>query len=136
MANAYASTKSANTVVGVGSSPTLTYTYAFYSSLSAASEGVSGVEANGDPDAKYVAVKVTPQTWSTILPATFLASVPTNAFAVGADAVAGLCGRADLRLQPLRIEFGIDDRRASDGRPLRSIRQSRDPAPPAQAQPK
>src|ERR1700689_1508753 len=92
MANAYGSTKSANTVVGVGSSPALTYTYAFYSGLSAASEGVSGVEANGDSDAKYVAVKVTPQTWSTILPATFLASVPTNAFAVGADAVAGFAG--------------------------------------------
>ena len=103
MANAYASTKSANTVVGVGSSPTLTYTYVFYSSLSAASEGVSGVEANGDSDAKYVAVKVTPQTWSTILPATFLASVPTNAFAVGADAVAGFTGTIVCSVAPIFV---------------------------------
>jgi Flp pilus assembly protein TadG len=103
MANAYGSTKSANTVVGVGSSPTLTYTYAFYSSLSAASEGVSGVEANGDSDAKYVAVKVTPQTWSTILPATFLASVPTNAFAVGADAVAGFAGTTVCSVAPIFV---------------------------------
>ena len=33
-------------------------------------------------------------------------------------------------------ERGIDDRRASDGRPLRSIRQPSDPSAPAQAQPK
>ena len=142
MANAYGSTKSANTVVGVGSSPTLTYTYAFYSGLSAASEGVSGVEANGDSDAKYVAVKVTPQTWSTILPATFLASVPTNAFAVGADAVAGFAGTTVCSVAPIFVcnpyefEFGIDDRRASDGGPLRSVRQPRDPSAPAEAQPK
>ena len=39
MANAHASTKSANTIFGAGSSPTLTYTFVFYSSLSPASEG-------------------------------------------------------------------------------------------------
>ena len=115
MANAYGSTKSANTVFGVGSSPTLTYAYAFYSSLSAASEGIGGSAALGDSDAKYVAVKVTPQTWSTILPATFLANVRTNAFAVGAAGGRGFCrnqrlfGRANLRLQPIRSQLGIDD---------------------------
>ena len=34
MENAHASTKSANTIFGVGSSPTLAYTFVFYSSLS------------------------------------------------------------------------------------------------------
>src|SRR5277367_7066342 len=38
MANAYASTKWANTVVGVGSPPTLDYTFVFYSGLWAASD--------------------------------------------------------------------------------------------------
>jgi len=89
MANAHASTKSANTLFGGGSSPTLNYTFVFYSSLSAASDGIGGSVAIGDSDAKYVAVKITPQTWSTILPAAFLANISTNAFAVGADAVAG-----------------------------------------------
>jgi Flp pilus assembly protein TadG len=68
MANVYGSTRTANTVVGVGSSPKLAYTYAFYSRLSAASEGIAGSGATRDSDAKYVAVKVTPQTWLTILP--------------------------------------------------------------------
>ena len=31
-------------------------------------------------------MKITPQTWSTILPAAFLANISTNAFAIGADA--------------------------------------------------
>ena len=103
MANAYASTKSANTVVGVGSSPTLTYTYAFYSSLSAASEGIGGDGANGDSDAKYIGVKVTPQTWSTILPASFLANISTNAFAVGAEAVAGFAGTSVCSVAPVFV---------------------------------
>ena len=103
MANAYASTKSANTVVGLGSSPTLTYTYAFYSSLSEASEGIGGAGATGDSDAKYVAVKVTPQTWSTIFPAAFLAGVPTSAFAVGADAVAGFAGTSVCSVAPIFV---------------------------------
>src|SRR5579863_6704596 len=42
MANAYGSTGTANTVVGVGYAPKLAYTYAFYSSLSAASQGIEG----------------------------------------------------------------------------------------------
>jgi hypothetical protein len=103
MANAYGSAKSANTVFGVGSSPKLTYTYAFYSSLSAASEGIGGTAANGDSDAKYVAVEVTPQTWSTILPATFFANIRTDAFAVGAEAVAGFAGTSVCSVAPIFI---------------------------------
>jgi Flp pilus assembly protein TadG len=103
MAHANGSTKPANTVFGVGSSPTLAYTYAFYSSLSAASEGIGGAGASGDSDAKYVAVKVTPQTWSTILPATFLANIPTNAFAVGGEAVAGFAGTSVCSVAPIFI---------------------------------
>ena len=94
MANAHAAEKSSNTLFGVGASPVLAYTFVFYSSLSAASGGIGGSVASGDLDAKYVAVKITPQTWSTILPATFLANISTNAFAIGADAVAGFAGRA------------------------------------------
>jgi Flp pilus assembly protein TadG len=103
MANAYGSTKSANTVFGVGSSPKLTYTYLFYSSLSAASDGIGGSGATGDSDAKYVAVKVTPQIWATILPATFLANVRTNVFAVGAEAVAGFAGTSVCSVAPIFI---------------------------------
>ena len=42
MANAHAATKSSNTLFGAGSSPTLDYTFVFYSSLSAASDGIGG----------------------------------------------------------------------------------------------
>src|ERR1700722_1679339 len=42
MGNAHATTKSSNTLFVVGSSRALDYTFSFYSSLSAASEGIGG----------------------------------------------------------------------------------------------
>jgi hypothetical protein len=103
MANAHAATKSSNTLFGAGSSPNLDYTFVFYSSLSPASHGIGGATAIGDSDAKYVAVKITPQTWSTILPAAFLANISTNAFAVGADAVAGFAGTTVCSVAPIFV---------------------------------
>jgi hypothetical protein len=103
MANAHAAEKSSNTLFGVGSSPSLHYTFVFYSSLSASSGGIGGSVASGDSDAKYVAVKITPQTWSTILPATFLANISTNAFAIGADAVAGFAGTSVCSVAPIFV---------------------------------
>jgi hypothetical protein len=103
MANAHAATKSANTLFGVGSPPTLDYTFAFYSGLSAASGGIGGSTATGDSDAKYVSVKITPQTWSTILPASFLKNISTNAFAIGADAVAGFAGTSVCSVAPIFV---------------------------------
>jgi Putative Flp pilus-assembly TadE/G-like len=103
MANAHAAAKPANTLFGVGPSPKLDYTFAFYSSLSAASEGIGGATARDDSDAKFVAVKITPQTWSTILPASFLANISTNAFAVGADAVAGFAGTSVCSVAPIFV---------------------------------
>jgi len=103
MANAHAATKSSNTLFGAGSSPNLDYTFVFYSSLSAASEGIGGAVASGDSDAKYVAVKIIPQTWSTVLPASFLKNISTNAFAVGADAVAGFAGTSVCSVAPIFV---------------------------------
>ena len=103
MANAHAATQSSNTLFGVGSSPTLDYTFAFYSTLSAASDGIGGSVAIGDSDAKYVAVKITPQTFSTVLPATFLANISANTFAVGADAVAGFAGTSVCSVAPIFV---------------------------------
>ena len=59
--------------------------------------------ATGDLDAKYVSVKITPQTLSTILPATFLANISTNAFAVGAEAVAGFAGTSVCSVAPIFV---------------------------------
>jgi Putative Flp pilus-assembly TadE/G-like len=103
MEDAHASTKSANTIFGVGSSPTLAYTSVFYSSLSAASDGIGGAVATGDSDAKYVSVKMTPQTLSTILPASFLANISTNMFAAGAEAVAGFAGTSVCSVPPIFV---------------------------------
>jgi Flp pilus assembly protein TadG len=103
MANAHAPMKSSNTLFGVGSSPTLDYTFVFYSNLSAASDGIGGAVARGDSDAKYVGVKITPQSWSTVLPASFLANISTNAFAVGADAVAGFAGTSVCSVAPIFV---------------------------------
>jgi Flp pilus assembly protein TadG len=112
MANAYALAKSPNTLFGVVPSPTLTYTFAFYSSLVAASGGIGGASASGDADAKYLAVTVTPQTLSTILPASFLANVSTDAFAVGAEAAAGFAGTTVCSVAPL---FVCNPYEASEG---------------------
>ena len=112
MANAYASTKSPNTLLGVVPAPTLTYTFAFYSSLAAASDGIGGAAASGDADAKYLAVTVTPQTLSTIIPASFLANVSTDAFAVGAEAAAGFAGTTVCSVAPL---FVCNPYEASEG---------------------
>jgi len=103
MANAHAAAASSNTLFGVGSPPALGYTFVFYSSLSAASEGIGGAVASGDSDAKYVGVKMTPQTWPAILPASFLANVSTRAFAVGADAVAGFAGTSVCSVAPIFV---------------------------------
>jgi hypothetical protein len=103
MANAHAVTKSSNTLFGAGSSPNLDYTFVFYSSLSPASDGIGGSTASGDADAKYVAVRIIPQTWSTILPASFLKNISTNAFAVGADAVAGFAGTSVCSVAPIFV---------------------------------
>ncbi|HSV00082.1 MAG TPA: Tad domain-containing protein [Roseiarcus sp.] len=103
MANAHAAAQPSNTLSGVGSPPTLGYTFAFYSSLSAASDGIGGSAASGDSDAKYVAVKITPQTWSTVLPATFLSNISTDAFAVGAQAVAGFAGTSVCSVAPIFV---------------------------------
>jgi hypothetical protein len=103
MANVHAAAKTGNTVFGVGSSPTLTFAYVFYSSLSAASEGIGGAAASGDSDAKYVAVKVTPQSWSTIFPVTFLANNSTNEFTAGTEAVGGYAGTTVCSVAPIFI---------------------------------
>ncbi len=103
MANAHAAGQPSNTLFGVGLSPTLDYAFVFYSSLSAASDGIGGSVASGDSDAKYVAVKIRPQTWSTVLPATFLANISASAFAVGADAVAGFAGTSVCSVAPIFV---------------------------------
>jgi hypothetical protein len=103
MANAYGATKSGNTIFGMGSSPTSTYTYSFYSSLPAASAGIGGTAATGDGDSKYVSVSVDAQTVPTIFPASFLNAVTVNSFSAGASAVAGNQGISVCGVAPIFI---------------------------------
>ncbi|MBV8439906.1 MAG: hypothetical protein JO312_04965, partial [Hyphomicrobiales bacterium] len=103
MANAFAASKPANTIFGMGWSPTLTYSFAFYSSLSPASDGIGGGAATGDADSKFVSVTIRPQTVSTILPASFLNAFSPNSFAAGAEAVAGFAGTTVCSVAPLFI---------------------------------
>ena len=48
-------------------------------------------------------MKITPQSWSTILPATFSGNISTNAFAVGAEAVAGFAGTSVCSVAPIFV---------------------------------
>jgi Flp pilus assembly protein TadG len=103
MANAYGATHSANTIVGMGSSPTLTYAYTFFSALPAASAGIGGTAATGDGDSKYVSVTVAAQTVPTIFPLSFLNTAAVNNFSAGASAVAGNAGIAACGVAPIFI---------------------------------
>ena len=120
MANAHAATKSSNTLFGVGSSPTLDYTFVFYSSLSAASEGIGGSGASGDFGREirrgedHAADVVNHP--SGVVPGEYFNQRVRHRRRRGRWFCRDerLFGRANLRLQPLRRERGIDDRRASD----------------------
>ncbi len=92
-----------NTLFGVGSVADADLYVRFLFQPVAASDGHRRHLACGDSDAKYVAVKITPQTLSTILPASFLTNVSTDAFAVGADAVAGFAGTSVCSVAPIFV---------------------------------
>ena len=104
MASAYAETQSANTLAGVGSPPpALAYTYVFYSALAPAAEGIGGTAASDDLDAKYVAVRITPQTFPTIFPVSFVSAGAKNTFTAGAEAAAGFAGTSVCSAAPMFI---------------------------------
>jgi hypothetical protein len=91
-----------NTLFGMGSIPTFTYTYAFYQSLPAATANLAGATvATTDFNSKYVSVTVTPVTIPTIFPVKLIMPSGVNSFSAGAQAVAGfqgvtVCGAAPV----------------------------------------
>ena len=123
MANAYASTKSPNTLFGVVPSPTLTYTFAFYSSLAAASErdrGGRGVRGRRCeiPRRDGRAADFVHHPPSIIFGECFNRRVRRRRRSGGRLRWNGrLLGCAPLHLQSLRGERRLDDRRASDSGP-------------------
>jgi len=83
-----------NTLFGLGTTPTFTYTYAFYQSLPDASAGFAGTAPSGTQDqmdiaTKFVGVTVNPITVPTIFPVAFLTAGANNSFTAGAQAIAG-----------------------------------------------
>ena len=120
MANAYASTKSPNTVFGLGSSPTLTYTYVFYSSLSEASEGIGGAAARR----RFRREIRVSQDHSADLVDDSSGNIFGQCFnqhvCVGAEAVAGFAGTSVCSVAPIFVcnpyedGLGVDDRCAGD----------------------
>jgi hypothetical protein len=103
MANAYGSATVPNTLSGMGTAPTLTYTYTFYKSLPAASAGMTGTAATGDTDSKYVQVTVDTVSVPTIFPVSFVKAGASNNFAAGASAIAGFTGILVCGVTPIFI---------------------------------
>jgi hypothetical protein len=103
MANSYGSATVPNTLSGMGSTPTLTYTYTFYKSLPAASAGLTGTAAAGDADSKYVQVTVNTVSVPTIFPVSFVKAGASNNFAAGASAIAGFTGILVCGVTPIFI---------------------------------
>jgi hypothetical protein len=85
-----------NTLFGMGTAPLFTYSSVFYSGLPAATAGITGTVAQGDSDAKFVAVTVTPVTIPTIFPVKFLNPGGTNSFSAGAQAIAGFTKKVQI----------------------------------------
>jgi hypothetical protein len=102
MANAYGSATVPNSLLGMGTAPTLTYTYTFYNSLPAATSGLTGTAAAGDTDSKYVKVTVSAVTVPTIFPVSYV-STGNSSFASGASAIAGFAGITVCAVTPLFI---------------------------------
>jgi hypothetical protein len=92
-----------NTLSGMGTAPTLTYTYAFYKSLPAASAGFSGTLTTSDLDTKFVAVTVTAVTVPTIFPVKYFQPSGSNSFSTGARAIAGFTNETVCDIPPVFI---------------------------------
>ena len=72
-----------NTLFGMGTAPTFSYTHAFYKSLPAASAGFSGTTTTSDSDTLFVAVTVTAVSVPTIFPVRYFQSRGSNSFSTG-----------------------------------------------------
>jgi hypothetical protein len=92
-----------NTLSGMGTAPTLSYTYAFYKSLPAASAGFSGTTTTSDSDTRFVAVTVTPVTIPTIFPVKWVKSSGSSNFSTGAQAIAGFTAETVCDIPPVFI---------------------------------
>jgi Flp pilus assembly protein TadG len=92
-----------NTLFGMGTAPTFTYTSAFYKSLPAASAGFSGTTTTSDSDMRFVAVTVTAVTVPTIFPVRYFQSSGSNNFSTGARAIAGFTSEIVCDIPPVFI---------------------------------
>jgi Flp pilus assembly protein TadG len=92
-----------NTLFGMGSAPTFSYTHAFYKSLPAASAGFTGTTTTSDSDTRFVAVTVTPVTVPTIFPVNLFQSSGSNNFSTGAQAIAGFTSETVCDIPPVFI---------------------------------
>jgi len=126
-----------NTLFGMGTAPTFTYTYTFYASLPAATAGITGTAPTGTQDqmdlaTKYVAVSVTaPTPIQTIFPATFFSATASNTFTTGASAIAGFtavtaCGVTPIFMCNPYETSGMTDTQATQA--LISVLDPHDPA--------
>jgi hypothetical protein len=92
-----------NTLFGMGTAPTFTYTSTFYSGLPAAQAGLTGIAATSDQNAKFVSVIVTPVTIPTIFPVGFFKKGAADGFSTGAAAIAGFTAQTVCDLPPVFI---------------------------------
>jgi Flp pilus assembly protein TadG len=92
-----------NTLFGMGTAPTLSYSYAFYKSLPAASSGFSGTTTTSDSATRFVSVTVTAVTVPTIFPVRYFQPSGSNSFSTGARAIAGFTNEIVCDIPPVFI---------------------------------
>jgi Flp pilus assembly protein TadG len=92
-----------NTLFGMGTAPTFSYTHAFYKSLPAASAGFSGTTTASDADTRFVAVTVAAVTVPTIFPIRLFQSSGSNNFSTGAQAIGGFTSVTVCDIPPVFI---------------------------------
>jgi Flp pilus assembly protein TadG len=121
-----------NTLFGLGSSPTFTYTYTFYQSLDAASTGDSGTAPGGSQEqmdlaTKYVKVAVSPVAVNTMFP--FTANVAAT-FSGEAEAVAGFTATTVCQVAAVFMCNPYETSGMTDAQATQALVQALDPNDP------
>jgi hypothetical protein len=111
-----------NTLSGMGTAPTFSYTYAFYKSLPAATAGLTGIAAASDSDTRFVAVTVTAVTVPSIFPVKYFNPNGSNSFSAGAQAVAGFTDRVACDFPPVFICNPYETAGMSDAQATQALR--------------
>lgn len=114
-----------NGLIGLGYSGSISHSITFYSALPAASAGYGGTAATSDTDSKYVGVRLTPVSITSMF--NFAGSTLT----AGAQAIAGFQGTAACGISPVFICNPYETSGMTDTQATQALHAALDPNDPS-----